>query len=138
MAGVFIHHVGNLGKPINDFGDFTAELTLDVFKGDVGVLYSIMQQGANGGTNAQTNFLHTDHGHSQRVKDIGLAAFSPHGLVCLYCHFKGRTDQFLVSRLQFRLQCPQQRPVTADNFLLLLLLSKIIFGLSHIFFQSIH
>src|SRR5258708_36291418 len=102
-GGVDIHYIGYLGQTFDDPCDLSAEFPFDIFEGDIGVLYRVVEQSADGTPDPKTDLFRADPGDGQGVKNIGLTTLPAHRFVSFGSHFKGDAQQFLVPRLEFGL-----------------------------------
>ncbi len=131
--GLQVDHVGNLGEAVDDLGVRFAKLPGNVFKGELGVLHHIVQQGANRARHAEADLLGGDLGHRQGVKDVWLAALPPHVFVRIGGDLEGFAQHIPVAFLDAVLQGAQKGAVMPQDDPLLLLFSG-----NDLFFGSLH
>ena len=115
-----IHHkVVDFGESVDDVGHHVAEKLAHVVEGVVGVLHHVMQQGADDGGGAEVHLGAADHGHGDRVVDVGLAALAPHAVVRVGGQLECLADLFALLRVGPRPYHLQQLAVLSHHGLVL-------------------
>ena len=89
------HDVVNLGDAVDNGGHTLAKDHAQFVEGDIGVLYHIVQQGADDGNGAQAHLFDSYQGNSQRMEDIGLTALAARAGMGTLGHAVGTQDACL-------------------------------------------
>src|SRR6218665_213737 len=87
--GAVFKYAANFGKPVDDSGDFFPKDAFQIVERNGGGFHHIMEEGGDNCRGAEAYFFYANFGHRQRMKNEGIAAFSPHVFVSFGRHGKG-------------------------------------------------